>query len=408
MDQIQQAEIVVFWTGFGLVLFSYAVYPVAIWWLARAFARYESHPDVSSDQLPSLSILIVAHNEEEVIKDRVSNALATDYPTDRSEVVVALDGCTDGTLSILQGFRSDRLRVLSFETRQGKSETLNHAFESLSGEIVVLSDANTEFDPGAARRLARWFADPEVGIVCGRLVLSDPMTGRNVDSLYWKYETFLKRCEGSLGALLGANGAIYAIRRKLFSPIPGSTLIDDFVVPLLAKLRSGCRIVYEPTAVAYEETPAEVASEFRRRARIGAGGFQSIAILWRLLDPRRGWVAFSFLGHKVLRWLCPFFLLGMLASNLFLLGSPTYRLALGLQCAFYGLSVLVAYLPRSWTFARPWRLTTMFTMMNAALFVGFWRWLLGTNRGTWARTSRSPRPHAIDANREFFRSTQWR
>src|SRR5262249_31055742 len=147
-------------------------------------------------------------------------------------------------------------------------------------------------------------------------------------SLYWKYETFLKANEGQLGALLGANGAIYAIRREVFSPIPHETIVDDFVIPLKAKLRTGCAIAYDPGAIALEETPATIASEFHRRSRIGAGGFQSIALLWKLMNPRLGWVAFTFFSHKVLRWLCPFFLLVLMVSNLLLWGEPFYQATL--------------------------------------------------------------------------------
>lgn len=351
--------------------------------------------DRTQGECPLVSLLIVAHNEEDVIEERIRNALATDYPSDRLEIVIALDGCTDGTSSIVQQYQSQGVRLLDFPRRRGKSTTLNDAFEDLKGQIVVLSDANTEIDPRAVRRLLRWFSDPKVGVVCGRLVLIDPITARNADSLYWKYETFIKRCEGQLGALLGANGAIYAIRKDLFQRIPNKTLIDDFVIPLLAKLNSGCPIIYEPTAVAHEETPADVRSEFRRRTRIGAGGFQSIGMLWRLLDPRQGWVALSFLSHKVLRWLCPFFMIGAFVSNLWLLESPFYRLVLMSQLGFYLVSGLAAFLPPSIKFLKPLRLATMFTSMNLALFVGFWRWLIGRQTGTWARTSRVPSQGAM-------------
>ena len=229
--------------------------------------------------------------------------------------MIGLDGCSDGTAAIVRRFEDRGVRLLDFEERRGKASVLNAAMNHVEGEIVLMSDANTEIDPQAARRLVRWFQDSRVGAVVGRLILTDPRSGSNADGLYWKYETFLKRCEGRLGALLGANGAIYAIRRELYVPIPPETIIDDFVIPLLAKLRSGCAIVYDCDAVAREETPPDVASEFHRRARIGAGGFQSIGLLWPLLDPRRGWVAFTFLSHKVLRWLCPFFLIGLLASQ---------------------------------------------------------------------------------------------
>ena len=388
----------VFWICGSLIVFAYALYPIVIWCLSRWFAADVVIPDHAEGELPLVSLLIVAHNEEDVIEERIRNALAIDYPSDRLEIVIALDGCTDGTSAIVQRYQSHGVRLLEFPQNRGKSTALNHAFESLNGEIVVLSDANTEMEPTAVHRLTPWFSDPRVGVVCGRLVLIDPISACNVDSHYWKYETFMKRCEGRLGALLGANGAIYAIRKDLFQPIPNQTLIDDFVIPLLAKLNSGCLIIYEPTAVAREETPADVRSEFRRRTRIGAGGFQSIGMLWRLVDPRQGWVALSFLSHKVLRWLCPFFMIGAFVSNLLLLDNSFYRFVLMSQLGFYLVSVLVAFLPSSTKVLKPLRLATMFTSMNLALFMGFWRWLLGRQNGVWARTSRVPAQPAIKAN----------
>jgi cellulose synthase/poly-beta-1,6-N-acetylglucosamine synthase-like glycosyltransferase len=258
----------------------------------------------------------------------------------------------------------------------------------VTGDVVVLSDANTYMDRGAARRLAQWFAEPAIGVVCGRLSLVDASKSKNADSLYWKYETFLKKCESRLGALLGANGAIYALRRELFHPIPDHTIVDDFVIPLQARLRTGCGIVYDSKAVAREQTPPSIAAEFGRRARIGAGGFQSIGWLWGLLHPRQGWIAFTFLSHKILRWLCPFFLIGMLASNILLADDPFYRGWLAAQVAFYALALVAGHLPARWKLLKPLRLTTMFASMNLALLVGFWRWLRGRQRGTWQRTER--------------------
>jgi cellulose synthase/poly-beta-1,6-N-acetylglucosamine synthase-like glycosyltransferase len=277
---------------------------------------------------------------------------------------------------------------LDYPRRRGKASVLNSAFPELKSEIILLSDANTDYDRMAARNIVRGFEDPEVGAVCGRLVLKDPETGQNADSLYWKYETFLKKCEGRLRALLGANGGIYAIRRRLFEPIPSETIVDDFVIPLQAKLRTGCAIVYDCQALAFEETPATVESEFHRRSRIGAGGFQSMALLWRLLDPRKGWIAFTFFSHKILRWSCPFLMLGLLLTNLLLWEAPFYRLALLAQGAFYLVSVLVAFVPGKFRTLKPLRITTMFTGMNAALLVGFWRWLRGSQKGAWRRTTR--------------------
>jgi cellulose synthase/poly-beta-1,6-N-acetylglucosamine synthase-like glycosyltransferase len=340
--------------------------------------------------LPALSLLISAYNEADVIEARITNALAMDYPADKLEIIIACDGCSDATADIVARYTDRGVRLLNSPVRRGKTRVLNSAIAAASGEVVLLSDANTEIDPAAARQLARWFADPGVGSVCGRLILQDAATGRNVDGLYWKYETFLKVCEGRLGALLGANGAIYAIRRELFVAPPPDTIVDDFVIPLLIRLRSGHRIVYEPGATAVEETAADIAGEFRRRARIGAGGFQSITCLYPLLNPLRGWTAFTFLSHKLLRWLCPFFLLGAAATSMLLASHPLYRAALLTQAAFYATAVGASLLPPGIRLLKPLRLTTLFTSMNVALLIGFFRWATGSQNAAWSRTARTP------------------
>jgi cellulose synthase/poly-beta-1,6-N-acetylglucosamine synthase-like glycosyltransferase len=376
-----------FWVCVALVGYAYVVYPMVVWGCSRIFGRRPESPSVADVDLPRVSVLIAAHNEEEVIAGRIENALALDYPPDRLEIVVASDGSSDDTASIVRRLAERRVRLLTSPLRRGKAPVLNAAFRALRGEIVLLSDANTFTDPDALRRMVRWFANPHVGVVCGRLVLTDRATGRNVDSLYWRYETFLKRCEGRLGALLGANGAIYAVRWSCFTGIRSDTIVDDLVIPLVTRLRSGCAIVYDDTAVAREETPPDLRSEFRRRSRIGAGGFQSIIRLWRLLGPRHGWIAFTFLSHKVLRWLCPFWMIGALATNVALVHEPFYRMTLIGQLIGYGLSAF-GLVAGQHAAPKLVRLATMFTTMNAALLVGFWLWASGGQRGIWQRTAR--------------------
>ena len=280
-------------------------------WIAARIYGHQTAPEIPADgDLPRISLLIAAYNEESVIEDRVKNALAFDYPKDKLQIVVASDGSEDATSEIVRRYADQGVRLLDYKQRRGKSTVLNSSFAQLSGDIVLMSDANTFTDADAAKKLVRWFSDPEIGAVCGRLVITDPTSGKNTDGLYWKYETFLKKCESRLGALLGANGAIYAIRRQLYVPIPNNTIVDDFVIPLLAKLKSDCRIIYDAQAVAHEESAPDIRSEFKRRTRIGAGGWQSIGMLWKLLLPRHGWVALAFFSHKVLRWLCPFAMVG--------------------------------------------------------------------------------------------------
>jgi hypothetical protein len=164
--------------------------------------------------------------------------------------------------------------------------------------------------------------------------------------------------------------------------------VDDFVIPLMAKLNTGCRIVFEPHAVAREEIAPELEDEFRRRSRIGAGGYQAIGMLWRLLDPRRGWVALAFFSHKVVRWLCPFLLIGTLASALMLREDYFYRVILLVELLLFLATPLLARVPGRGLAAKCIRLGAMFTLMNAALFWGFLRWLRGPTTGAWSRTLR--------------------
>jgi cellulose synthase/poly-beta-1,6-N-acetylglucosamine synthase-like glycosyltransferase len=350
-----------FWLWLAAVAYAYAGYPLLIWLAARVFGRDDRPPEIAQADPPAVSLLIVAHNEQEVIAARLDNALATDYPPDKLEIVVACDGCSDLTPAIVRRYAHRGVRLLQASRRRGKSATLNWAIPQLTGDLIVLSDANTDVDPDAIRALVRRFADPRVGVACGQLLLTDPATGRNADGVYWKYENFLKRCEARLGALLGANGAIYALRRARYVPIPDNTIVDDFLIPLVARLRHRCTIVYEPGAIAREQTAPDVRAEFRRRARIGAGGFQAIATLWPLLHPRQGWSALAFFSHKLLRWTCPFFLLGALAASALLWPNPLYRAAFFAQLIFYALTLAAARLPN---LPRPLRAAQMFTQMN--------------------------------------------
>jgi cellulose synthase/poly-beta-1,6-N-acetylglucosamine synthase-like glycosyltransferase len=382
-----------FWSCAFLGSYAYVAYPALIWCLSRIFGDRKGFVEVtnSSDHsasLPSVALIIAAYNEETVIQQRITNAAAMDYPSDRLRIVIASDGSSDQTNAIVRRCGESRVTLLDYPQRRGKASVLNSAMEAVDAEIVLLSDANTEIDPAAARKLVRWFRDPTIGAVCGRLVLRDASMGRNSDGLYWRYETFLKCCEGRIGGLLGSNGAIYAIRRKLYQPIPANTIVDDFVIPLLARLRTGCRLVYDYEAVAFEETPENVGAEFHRRARIGAGGFQSIGMLWRLLNPRHGWVSFTFLSHKILRWLCPFFMLGCFLASVMLCYQPLYRWLLVGQVVFYLVSLAATLAPRGIRIPKLVRLATMFSSMNAALLAGFVRWGFGLQGGTWRRTSR--------------------
>jgi cellulose synthase/poly-beta-1,6-N-acetylglucosamine synthase-like glycosyltransferase len=379
---------VTLWTALGLVGYSYVVYPFFVWICSRGFGGRDAAPLLDDPDLPTVTLLIAAHNEERWIRARVENALAVDYPPEKFEILVASDGSRDATAPIVREFAERGVRLLDFQQNRGKATVLNDAVPQAGGAIIVFSDANTLFEPMAIRSLVRWFAEPKIGAVCGRLVLTDPETGKNVDSLYWKYETFLKKCESRLGALLGANGAIYALRREDYVPIPPDTIVDDFVIPLVARLRTGRGVIYDSDAVAHEECPPGIADEFGRRARIGAGGFQSIVRLWPLLLPSQGWISLTFFSHKILRWLCPFLLIAALFANLVCLDRPWGPPLLVAQIAFYAVSLAGRLTSGVGIVSRLFRLPAMFTSMNLALLCGFWRWVSGRQRGIWQRTTR--------------------
>lgn len=377
----------VVWISIGIVAYAYAVYPLILWLAARLFP--EKIPVLKdAAELPFVSLIIAAYREDNVIVHRLNNALGLNYPAEKYEILIGCDGNEDLTGELVKTFDDPRIRLLQFPVRRGKASVLNDSVPQARGEILVFSDANTDMHPDALINLTRHFSDSTVGGVCGKLILKDSITGQNVDGIYWKYENFLKQREAELGALLGVNGGIYAIRKNLYRPIPSNTIIDDFLIGMRIHEQHR-QLHYDPTAIAYEETPETIRAEFQRRVRIGAGGFQSLVWLWKLFDPRRGWVAFCFFSHKLLRWTCPFFMLAAFLGNLCLIDDLWYARLLLVQALFYLTATIGLWVFRGPLLPRWMRLPSMFVSMNAALFFGFFRWLAGIRQGTWKRTERT-------------------
>lgn len=336
---------------------------------------------------PRVSLLFAAWNEAPVIGKKIENCLSLDYPPEKLEILIGSDGSDDGTDEIVADFDNPRI-VFSSAPRMGKIGVLNRLVPRATGDFLVFSDANTLFDPAAIRMLLRHFQDPTVGLVCGRLRLYNPRRQGYEESTYWVYESFLKFMEGKRGVVMGANGGIYALRRELWETLPSQTVVEDFVIAGRCLLRDR-RVVYDPEAIAWEETTEDYTKERARRTRIAAGNFQALVRLRELLHPSRPGVAFAFLSHKVLRWFAPFFLLGLLVSNFFLIGSGFYNLSLILQIAFYGLA-LAGYRGFSrGTLGGMASSARYFTEMNWGMLQGFFRWLRGSQKVTWDRTVRN-------------------
>ena len=379
---------IIFWSAWGLVFYTYGVYPLLLALLSRAFGeKRAAYPKEMPDaDLPRVAMVVAAYNEIGVIAEKLANTWKLDYPEEKLELWVGSDGSADGTAEILQSCTHPQLRAFPFTERRGKMAVLNDLMGRVDAEIVVMSDANTMYAPDAVRNLVRHFVDPKIGCASGVLSL-DQGGGVSGEGLYWKYEVWIKRNESRLGFLIGCNGGIYAIRRELYEPLPDSTIVDDFVLTMRI-LEKGYKIHLETEARATEPPCPSARAEMVRKIRIGAGDFQALSLTRGLLHPKQGLKALGFWSHKVMRWLVPFFLLAALLSNVGLIGSRTYFALLLMQLGGAGLSYW-AYNARPGQKIPKWtRPISYFYLMNYALFCGFLRFLFRTQRVTWDRTAR--------------------
>jgi cellulose synthase/poly-beta-1,6-N-acetylglucosamine synthase-like glycosyltransferase len=369
------------WTSAAVTAYVYFGFPLVLAllrWLAKRPVR-------KSPIEPSVSVLVAAYNEADVIEAKIRNSLSLDYPAERIDVAIACDGPTDGTTAIATRVAAElgggRVRVFAYPKNRGKLHVLNDTMRELTGEIVVLTDAASMLAPDAVRRLVENFADPDVGAVSGvyRVTRGDDSALGNQEDLYWKYETFLKEAEGDVGSILGCHGALYAVRRALYPYPAGTTINDDYVIPMRI-LQAGYRVAYDSSAEAREE--AHEMAGFSRRVRIMTGNFQQLTELKPLLSPLRPVAVFFFLSHKAGRLIVPVAMLTMLVANVFLLDERFYRTLFALQLAFYALVVLGALVRLK---PRILRLPYYFCMINAAAFLGMYHALRGGRALAWKR-----------------------
>lgn len=377
---------VVFWLAAAAIGYTYVGYSLTIYLLSLFVLR----PLRRAPMEPHVTYLITAYNEEKNIRGKLEQVLSLDYPRDKLEIIVASDGSTDRTDDIVREFAARRVRLVRVEGRVGKTETQNRAIREATGEIVIFSDATTSYEKSAIRNIVRNYADPEVGAVSGRYEYRNP-TGAPIgfgSILFWKYENFIKTLQTRIHTITGCCGCIYSVRRKLYEPLPGD-IISDLVEPLKV-LEKGFRIVFEPEAIAYEETTEEATEEFNMRVRVVTRGMRGLWYARALFNPMRfAFVSLQLMSHKVLRWLVPLFLAALLVSNSLLLdASRFYATTFALQVAFYVVA-LVGYLAERRHVA--FRLATVplyFVTVNAAAVVAMYRILKGYKAVTWETVRR--------------------
>jgi cellulose synthase/poly-beta-1,6-N-acetylglucosamine synthase-like glycosyltransferase len=320
-----------FWFSLIFVAYVYFGYPLAL----AVFRRIAARPVKKAYGEPSVSIVIAAHNERLRIEKKLWNCLELDYPRHKLQIVVGLDGPTDGTEVIVRQYMPRGVELVHMKEHRGKASALNCAMERATGQIVVFTDVRQKFDRAALRELVANFSDKTVGAVSGELILMD---GSNNESksdvgLYWRYEKLIRSMESDIHSVAGATGAIYAIRRELYQVLPENTLVDDVLVPMRIVF-GGKRVVLDATAKAYDVVACCPMAESGRKVRTLAGNYQLIMQLPQLLLPWRNPIFFQFISHKLGRLLVPYALIALLVSNLCLLHG-IYAWFLGFQGVWY-------------------------------------------------------------------------
>lgn len=382
-----------FWILVFFVVYAYFGYPIVLVILNKLLPfirRNQSNTKVSDGALPTVDLLIAAYNEEKIIEAKILNAISLDYPAEKYNIYIASDGSTDQTNQIVKQLASVHANVhlLAFP-RTGKSGMLNEAIKSLKADIVVFSDANTEYAKDAIKKLVSNFDRPCVGCVCGRLIYRNP--GQVVsgvgESFYWRYETTLKKLESNIGYIAGANGAIYAIRRNLFVPFPKNTINDDFTLSMKI-VENGHRSIYDDTAVGYEDVAPSMESEFKRHVRDGAGHYIAIIHLLKLLNPFLGVRSFIYWSHRIIRWAIPFLLIILVYVNYLLIDQLLYEIIFYCQISFYAIALLGWILSIFMKLPFIVYIPFYFCNLNSALLVGFLKAISGRQKTKWNSTER--------------------
>ncbi|MEO6925808.1 MAG: glycosyltransferase family 2 protein [Rhodanobacter sp.] len=351
---------VTFWSCALLLMHIFVGYPLWIWLLARLRPR----PVALQADVPTVTVVMAAHDAATQIRDKLVSLVALDYPADRLDIVVACDGCRDDTATLCREFGDPRIRVLEFATRRGKAACLNDAVDVAGGDLLLMTDVRQSLDPAALQVLVANLGDPSVGAVSGELRLLDAQTGfaSGVDA-YWRYEKLIRLSESRSGSTVGVTGALYAMRRELYEPLPTNTVLDDVLIPMRVAAK-GRRVVFEPRALVWDRASQRPVEERRRKIRTLAGNFQLIQLAPWLLSPWRNPLWFRFVSHKLLRLLAPWLIvLLIIAAAALARHHYIYALALLACVTCGGLGVLGRLLPAS---ARimPVRMATAFCYLN--------------------------------------------
>lgn len=392
----------IFWLCAAGIVYVYLGYPALVTLLAQLRPGKAAAHGNEKPGLPSVTVVICAYNEEQVIVQKIENTLALDYPAGLLQVVIVADGSDDRTPEIVKTFAPRGVELLFQPERRGKLAAVNRGAAYARGEILVFSDANNMYEKATLLELVEPFADPAVGAVSGaKSILKGDGALGDAEGLYWKYESFLKVQETRLGSCTGVAGEILAVRRALYPSIPETVINDDFFIAL-SVIRQGARVAYAPRARSFERVSPTAKDEVTRRTRIVAGRYQAMMMTFTRLPWRRPLVVWQIISHKFMRPLVPFFMLLALLANLaaviwpgvsgqhalLRLEAPFNWLLLAAQAAFYFLAALGSRFGTGKGLKKFLYLPTFLVNSNLAAVLGLVRYLRGKAPAAWQRVAR--------------------
>lgn len=370
---------ILFWISVSIIIYTYLGYPILLYLVSIFFSKPVNKNPVS----PYVSIIISAYNEEGTIERKINNCLTLDYPKDKMEILIGSDGSTDTTNTILEKY-SKEIGIFIFKQRRGKASVLNDLITHARGEILFFTDARQVLDLSVLKLLTRNFYDKSIGSVSGELMLRETQlstAGKDL-AMYWDYEKFLRTTESKLYSMLGATGAIYAIKKELVVTIPHDILLDDVFIPLKI-IDKGFRAIFEPEARAYDNVAKNAKQEYKRKVRTLAGNWQIFLRTRNLFNPLQSKIAIQLLSHKLLRVLIPYFLIIVFIANAFLLNIATYRIFFLLQSIFYVIALIGLLLSKFKL--KYFSLPYTFCVLNIAAIQGLYYFLTHKQKVTWSK-----------------------
>ncbi|MDP3927544.1 MAG: glycosyltransferase family 2 protein [Bacteroidota bacterium] len=384
---------ILFWTGIGVVFYSYLGYGILLLFMVKIKNLFRSEPTYDANYLPEVTLVVPCFNEADYIEEKIMNSLALNYPKEKLQLIFISDGSTDDTHQRIQKY--PQVLALHEPARNGKAAAMNRAMAYVKAPIVVFCDANTDLNPDAIKEMVKHYANPQVGAVTGekRIITKEKENASGAgEGIYWKYESFLKQLDSDFYTIVGAAGELMSYRTSLYKELPKDSLLYDLMQSMQID-NDGYRVVYEKNAWASETASANVGEELKRKVRIAAGAFQSMGRLpqaFNLIGNFR--VSFLFISHRVLRWtLAPLSLLLIFLSNMFLCWQEggLYSFIMIGQIVFYAMALLGWYLNNKQIKVKILFVPYYFFIMNLCMYLGFVRFLRGKQSANWERAKRA-------------------